>query len=85
MQIWQLFYILVKKLNLKYVVITTVTRDDLDDGGAEHFVNVINEIRDTDKDIKVEVLISDLNGDKEAILKIIKPAIIPPIAGINAI
>ena len=60
-----------KKLNLKYVVITTVTRDDLDDGGAEHFVNVINEIRDTDKDIKVEVLISDLNGDKEAILKII--------------
>ncbi len=60
-----------KKLNLKYVVITTVTRDDLDDGGAEHFVQVMNEIRKNNKEIKIEVLISDLKGDKNAILKII--------------
>ena len=35
----------VKKLNLKHVVITSVDRDDLEDGGSKHFFNVITEIR----------------------------------------
>lgn len=63
---------LVEKLHLKYVVLTTVTRDDLDDGGAEHFVKVIDEIRKINKEMKVEVLISDLKGNKDDILTILK-------------
>ena len=57
----------VSKLNLKYVVITSVTRDDLPDGGAEHFANVIKEIRKIDNKIKIEVLTPDFKGDKKAI------------------
>ena len=57
----------VSKLNLKYVVITSVTRDDLPDGGAEHFAQVIKEIRKIDNKIKIEVLTPDFKGDKKAI------------------
>ncbi len=57
----------VKKLALSYVVITSVTRDDLPDGGAEHFANVINEIRLISSDIKIEVLTPDFQGKKQSI------------------
>lgn len=57
----------VKKLDLKYVVITSVTRDDLLDGGAEHFANVINEIRNIDNNIKIEVLTPDFKGIESSI------------------
>ena len=57
----------VSKLNLKYVVITSVTRDDLPDGGAKHFANVINEIRKIDNKIKIEVLTPDFKCNKNAI------------------
>ncbi len=68
----------VKELNLRHVVITSVTRDDLDDGGAGHFVNVIKEIKALDKNIIIEVLIPDFNGDSKSILKVLqaKPDII---------
>lgn len=49
----------VKDLNLKYVVITSVTRDDVEDYGAQHFVNTIEEIRKTNKDVKIEILTPD--------------------------
>jgi len=62
----------VKKLNLKYVVITSVTRDDLVDGGAEHFAKTINEIKNINPDIKIEVLTPDFKGDKNSIKKIIE-------------
>ena len=62
----------VKELGLKYVVITSVTRDDLPDGGAGHFVEIINSIKDVDKNIIVEVLIPDFQGDKDALIKVIK-------------
>lgn len=52
----------VKKLGLNYVVITSVTRDDLPDGGAKHFANVIEEIRKLNSDIKIEVLTPDFQG-----------------------
>ena len=52
----------VKRLGLNYVVITSVTRDDLPDGGAEHFVKVIQGLRDMGKGIRVEVLIPDYTG-----------------------
>lgn len=53
----------VKDMGLKYVVITSVTRDDLQDGGATQFAKTIKEIRDLDPNIKIEVLIPDFKGD----------------------
>ncbi len=52
----------VKKLNLKFAVITSVTRDDLRDGGAGVFAETIAQIRKTSPDCKVEFLIPDLKG-----------------------
>ncbi len=52
----------VKTLNLKYVVLTSVARDDLADHGAELFVSTINEIRKIDPTIQIEVLTPDLWG-----------------------
>ena len=62
----------VKGLGLKYAVITSVTRDDLPDGGAEHFANCIYEIRKLAPDVKVEILTPDFKGCKEALDKIIE-------------
>ena len=61
----------VERLGLKYVVVTSVTRDDLDDGGAQHFRRVIEEIREKTPGVKVEVLIPDLRGNKDALRRII--------------
>ena len=54
----------VKKLALKYVVITSVSRDDLQDGGAAHFAAVIKAIRKKQPDIYIEVLIPDISDLK---------------------
>ena len=62
----------VGELGLKYVVITSVTRDDIPDGGAEHFSNCIKEIRKVDKEIKIEILTPDFRGKKESLDIIIK-------------
>lgn len=53
---------IVKSLGLRYVVITSVTRDDLSDGGAGHFARTIKAICAINKDIKIEVLIPDFQG-----------------------
>ncbi len=53
----------VKMMNLKYVVITSVSRDDLTDGGASHFAKTIKAIRMLRSKIRVEVLIPDFKGD----------------------
>ncbi len=53
----------VKKLELEYAVITSVTRDDLEDGGADQFAQVIREIRKLNPDCKVEVLVPDFKGN----------------------
>ena len=52
----------VKKMNLQYVVITSVTRDDLPEGGASLFAKTIQAIRTLDPEIKIEVLIPDFQG-----------------------
>ena len=52
-----------KKLNLKHVVITSVTRDDLEDGGAGHFAKTIKEVKKLNPQVTVEVLIPDLKGE----------------------
>jgi len=53
---------IVKRLSIKYVVITSVSRDDLCDGGAAQFAKTIELIRDLNKNIKIEVLIPDFQG-----------------------
>jgi len=60
-----------KRLNLKHIVITSVTRDDLPDGGAGHFAKTIIEIRKLLPESSVEVLVPDFNGSWEALQKII--------------
>ena len=62
----------VQALGLKYAVITSVTRDDLPDGGAEHFANCIYEIRKICPDTKIEILTPDFKGDKKSLDLIIK-------------
>lgn len=62
----------VKELNLKHVVITSVTRDDLEDGGAGHFVSCIKEIRKIKPEVTIEVLPSDFQGNKRAIAKLVQ-------------
>lgn len=57
----------VQKLGIQYAVITSVTRDDLPDGGAEHFARTIMEIRKLNTEIKIEILTPDFEGKKEAI------------------
>ena len=63
----------IQKLGLKHAVITSVTRDDLDDGGANHFKDVIYAIRELNPNTTIEVLIPDLQGNFDA-LKIITDA-----------
>lgn len=62
----------VQALDLKYAVITSVTRDDLPDGGAEHFANCIYEIRKLCPDTKIEILTPDFKGNKDCLDTIIK-------------
>ena len=62
----------VKKLNLKHVVITSVDRDDLDDGGSEHFYDVINQTRKSNPNTTIEVLTPDFLRKGEAYRKVIE-------------
>ncbi len=57
----------VQKLGLRHVVITSVDRDDLADGGAMHFVNVVNKIREMSPDTSVEILTPDFKNKKSAV------------------
>lgn len=61
----------VKNLDLNYVVITSVTRDDLEDGGSEHFSKVIYEIRKSTPKVRIEVLTPDFKGITSSIDKVI--------------
>ena len=62
----------VKKMGLQYVVITSVTRDDLPDGGASHFARTIQAIRALDRRIRIEVLIPDFKGDLSSLVAVLK-------------
>jgi len=70
-----------KKLDLKYVVITSVTRDDLTDGGSELFYRTILEIKKVLPFSKIEVLIPDFKGEITSLEKIIKAR--PDVVGHN--
>lgn len=68
----------VKRLGLDYVVITSVTRDDLPDGGAQHFAKTIHQIHRESPCTRIEVLIPDFNGCEEALETVVesKPDVI---------
>jgi len=61
-----------EKLNLSYIVITSVTRDDLVDGGASQFVKVINLLHENRDGAVVEVLIPDFRGSAEALKAVVE-------------
>jgi len=61
----------IQEMELKHTVITSVTRDDLPDGGADHFANTILEIKKLCPNVTVEVLIPDLKGDYESLKKVV--------------
>ncbi len=66
----------IAKLKLKYVVITSVDRDDLRDGGAEHFVNCIRETRKLSPTTRIEILTPDFRARLDRALNILREA--PP-------
>lgn len=61
----------VSQMGLHYVVITSVTRDDLPDGGASHFAATLKAIKHQSPEIRVEVLIPDFKGDEKALKTVI--------------
>lgn len=66
----------IKDMGLKYVVITSVDRDDLRDGGAQHFADCITAIREKNPNIKIETLVPDFRGRMDRALTILATA--PP-------
>ena len=62
-------------MKLKYIVLTCVNRDDISDGGAQHFADTVNAIKEKDRNIEVEVLTSDFNGSRDAIKKVVESPI----------
>src|SRR5665648_37160 len=63
----------IQKMALKYVVITSVDRDDLRDGGADHFAQCIQETRRLNPTITIEVLVPDFRGRMEKALQALTP------------
>ena len=66
----------IAEMKLNYVVMTSVDRDDLPDGGSQHFVDCIKAIRTASPDIKIEILVPDFRGRLDVALRILEEA--PP-------
>ncbi len=66
----------IRNMGLRYVVLTSVDRDDLRDGGAQHFVDCIRRTRELNPDIRIEILTPDFRGRMEIALEILGEA--PP-------
>lgn len=66
----------IKAMGLKYVVVTSVDRDDLKDGGSNHFVSCIQSLRRINPGLKIEILVPDFRGRIETAIKAFKTA--PP-------
>ena len=62
----------ISEMELRYVVITSVDRDDLKDSGAQHFANCISEVRRLSPEIQIEVLVPDFRGRMEIALDILE-------------
>jgi len=61
----------IKKLGIKNAVITSVTRDDLADGGTSHFGDCVRALKGAGKDLKIETLVPDFLGNKESIKEVV--------------
>jgi len=61
----------IRAMSLKYVVITSVDRDDLRDGGANHFAECIQQVREKNPSIEIEILVPDFRGRMDVALEII--------------
>ncbi len=57
----------ISEIDLNYVVLTSVDRDDLPDGGADHFARTVETIYELDPEVRVETLIPDFQGDRDAL------------------
>ena len=66
----------IRAMSLKYVVITSVDRDDLRDGGASHFVECISKVREFSPNIRIEILVPDFRGRMDIALDIMSKS--PP-------
>ena len=62
----------VKEMGLEHVVITSVTRDDLPDGGAGHFARTIEAVRNASPNVTIEVLIPDFKGDIDSLITVVE-------------
>ncbi|MGB1701577.1 MAG: lipoyl synthase [Cycloclasticus sp.] len=62
----------IKDMQLRYVVITSVDRDDLRDGGADHFAQCIDAVREKNPSIQVEILVPDFRGRRDIAIEILK-------------
>jgi len=71
----------IKALGLKYAVITSVARDDLEDGGAVLFASVVEEAGRVSPDCRIELLIPDFKGSKEALYRVVDSS--PAVLGHN--
>ena len=65
----------VGKLGLNQVVITMVTRDDLEDGGASHVAQTVFKLRENDPKVKIELLVSDFGGNPEAMNTVLEAGV----------
>jgi lipoic acid synthetase len=70
-----------KALGLRYVVLTSVDRDDLPDGGASHFASCIRALKKAAPNLRVEALIPDFSGQREALEKVVEAG--PDVVGHN--
>ena len=62
----------VKEMNLRHVVVTSVTRDDLEDGGAAHFAAVISALKESNPQVAVEVLVPDFKGRERSVRTVVE-------------
>ncbi len=60
-----------QQMDLRYVVITSVNRDDLEDGGSRHFAETVRRVREALPQARVEVLTPDFCGDREAVARVL--------------
>lgn len=63
-----------KAMNLRYIVITSVNRDDLSDGGSTHFAATVRDVKDALPDARVEVLTPDFDGNLDAVARVLDAA-----------
>ncbi|MBP2670939.1 MAG: lipoyl synthase, partial [candidate division NC10 bacterium] len=61
-----------RRLGLKFVVVTSVARDDLKDGGASHFAATVRAIRERNPEARVEVLVPDFKGDQDSVRVVVE-------------